>query len=366
MAGGPKLAAGPMGIREFLDNRQRAAANLFDYLLAGGVADTRRMPASIVEEAPKRTLFRYRPTSEAPPEGPPILLVPPLAAPATCFDLRRGCSLAQHLLSRRRPTYLVDYGPISLSDKDLGLEHWIDEIVPRAIERASEDAGGEPVQVVGWCLGGIMASLAVASHDLPVSAIAMVASPFDFTKVRLLNPIRQLGEVTDGRIVGGAIRAIGQAPATLVESAFKLSSATAYVKKPLTVLRRRTDREFLAHIEAVDALMGDMYAYPGRTMNQLYHRFFRVNELAEGTLTIGGRTVDLAQIRVPLLNVAGESDALVPVAAAHHLAQVAPNAPAVALRTAPGGHLGVLTGTKAGVTTWPMIDEFLAPSAPRR
>jgi hypothetical protein len=35
-----------------------------------------------------------------------VLLVPPLAAPAVCFDLRRGCSVAGHLL-RGHETYLV-------------------------------------------------------------------------------------------------------------------------------------------------------------------------------------------------------------------------------------------------------------------
>ncbi len=58
---------------------------------------------------------------------------------------------------------------------------------------ASEDAGGAPVQPVGWCLGGILTLLAVAAdRGLPVASVAMVASPFDFEQVRLLGPIRQL------------------------------------------------------------------------------------------------------------------------------------------------------------------------------
>jgi polyhydroxyalkanoate synthase len=39
-----------------------------------------------------------------------VLLVPPLAAPAICFDLRRGCSLAEHLLLSGQEVYIVDYG----------------------------------------------------------------------------------------------------------------------------------------------------------------------------------------------------------------------------------------------------------------
>jgi len=97
---------------------------------------------------------------------PPVLLVPPLAAPATCFDLRRGCSVAEHLLAAGHPTYLVDYGAIAFGDRNLGIEHWIDEVIPRSIDAVLADAGAEPVQLVGWCLGGIMALLAAAADLL--------------------------------------------------------------------------------------------------------------------------------------------------------------------------------------------------------
>ena len=37
-----------------------------------------------------------------------------------------------------------------------------------------------------------------------------------------------------------------------------------------------------------------------------------------------------------------------------------PNAAEVETHTAPGGHLGVLTGRSAMTTTWKYLDEFLA------
>ena len=61
--------------------------------------------------------------------------MPPLAAPAFCFDLRRGCSLAEHLLLAGQETYIVDYGEIEFSDRTLGLEHWFDEVIPESDPR---------------------------------------------------------------------------------------------------------------------------------------------------------------------------------------------------------------------------------------
>ena len=342
-----------------------AAANLYDGTLGGGLADLQRMPSTVIDVGPQRTLHRYHPVEGTARKRRPVLLVPPLAAPAICFDLRRGCSVAEHLLHGGRPTYLLDYGEIEYADRNLGLEHWIEDVVPNAIRAASEDAGA-PVQVVGWCLGGILALLALAADpSLPVTRIALVASPFDFSKVPLVAPLRPVAAVTQGWGITQLYRLLGGAPAPLVKRGYQLAGFDKYLTKPWTVLSNLHDRELLAQIEAVDAFMDRMHAYPGRTFGQLYHRFFRTNDLADGKLALEDHTLDLASVRLPVLAVAGRGDGIAPVAACHHVGDLLPEAN-VRLATAPGGHLGVLTGRAAAGSTWVLLDEFLDAPAKRR
>src|SRR3954447_14849554 len=161
--------------RVSVDNAINAGANAWDLYLGGGVARMHPTEKAIVDEGPQRTVYRCLRRGWQPSHATPILLVPPLAAPAWCFDLRQGCSLAEHLLARGYPTYVVDYGPISFSDRALGLEHWVDDVIPNAIEAVVRDSGRTDIQLVGWCLGGIMALLATAARDLPVRSVAMGA-----------------------------------------------------------------------------------------------------------------------------------------------------------------------------------------------
>jgi polyhydroxyalkanoate synthase subunit PhaC len=337
-----------------------AAANLYDMTLGGGLADTRRMPSELIDEGPLRRVHRYLPTAQS-ASSLPVLLVPPLAAPAVCFDLRRGCSVAEHLLQCGHDTYLVDYGPVRFSDRSLGLEHWIEDVVPRAVRGVSHAAGDRPVQLVGWCLGGILALLAqCADPSLAVASTTLVASPFDFSRVPLVAPLRPIAAVTQGHGVTQLYRFLGGAPAPLVKRGYQLAGIDKYVMKPWTIARNLHDRDLLAQIEAVDAFMDGMHAYPGRTFGQLYHRFFRTNDLADGRLALSAETLDLADVRVPVLAIAGEGDGIAPVAACHHVGDRLPGARSVRLETAPGGHLGVLTGRAARRTTWALIDGFLA------
>src|SRR3954447_16430008 len=181
----PAVFQSPLA-RASLDDLIDAGANAWDLYLGSAVAGWPPTERAIVDEGPQRTVYRYLRRGWQPSHSTPILRVPPLAAPAWCFDLRRGCSLAEHLLARGYPTYVVDYGAISFNDRALGLEHWVHDVIPNAIGAVVRDSRHSEIQLVGWCLGGIMALLAAAARDLPVRSVGLVASPFDFAEVRMM------------------------------------------------------------------------------------------------------------------------------------------------------------------------------------
>ncbi|MEV7550341.1 alpha/beta fold hydrolase [Amycolatopsis sp. NPDC089917] len=340
-----------------------AASNVVGKVLHGGVADLRPVPRVLIDQGPNRSVYRLR-TNGKPADGPPVLLVPPLAAPALCFDLRRGCSLAEHLVDGGRNTYLVDYGNVAFSDRRLGIEHWIEEVLPRAIRKVSEDSGGQGVHVIAWCLGGIFSLLTTADQpDLPIESIATIASPFDFTAIPLIAPFRPLVDLTGGHLLTPIYRVLGGAPSYLVSRVFRATGISKEITKPLAILKNLDDRDYLAQIEAVDHFMDNMIAYPGRTFGQIYHRFFRANDLAEGTVDLNGRIIALSGVKVPTLVIAGQNDTIAPRAAVERLTGLLDNSPSVTFETAPGGHLGVLTGRKARDTTWRYLDRFLDEQA---
>ena len=341
--------------------RRDAVVNLWDFLVKGGIADTTRTPSEIIDSGRTRELHRYTKAKGVRSKGMPLLFVPPLGSQASCFDLRRGLSLAEDFVNRGRPTYLVDYGPLKGDDRKVGIEHFVNEVLPPAIRRVSEDAGGRPVHLVGWSLGGILALTTAATHeDLPIQTVTMVASPIDSAKNPMLNTVRGIGAVTGGRIIGTGMKMMGSIPAPLVSLGFKATSLPVYLKKPRTLWSRRNDREFLGQIQAVDQIMNNMLAYPGRATLQAYHRLALRNELATGKIQGPNKLVDFADITIPVMNVAGKTDVLAPLASVQHVAAIVPNSPDVRLPICPGGHLGVLTGTKAPETTWVEINQFLA------
>lgn len=354
------------------DQLVAAASNVAHKLLYGGLADLRPMPRTLIDEGELREVYHYRPASPAMEAGDPILLVTPLAAPALCFDLRRGCSLVEHFVAAGRRTYLVEYGEVSFRNRGLGMEHWVDEVLPAAVQAVSEHAEGRPVHLVGWSLGGLFTLLTAADRpDLPIASVTVLGSPVDVTKVPLVAPVRPLLNLGDGRgLVTRGYRAIGGAPKPLVRWAFQLSSVQKLVTKPLAIATRLDDADFLAQLEAVDRFSRNMIAYPGRSFGQLYHRFVRGNALAEGEMELGGRTIRLAAITAPVLVFAGATDGIAPLASVQAVVPLLRGAREVRFEIVPGGHLGMLTGRAARATTWRVVDEWIgqwsSDAAPRR
>ncbi|WP_030166913.1 alpha/beta fold hydrolase [Spirillospora albida] len=340
-----------------------AAANAAHLARYGHLADLRPMPTVPVgggAAGEGAAVRRYRTARGLVPAGPPVLFVPPLAAPARCYDLRRGCSLAEHVVGRGRRSYLLDPGAAGKGAREQGIREWIGEVLPAAVRAVSRDAGGQPVQLVGWCLGGLFALLAAADAPrLPIASIAVIGTPADARGVRLtgsgLAPRRPAhGAESDvlALMFGGLSR-------PLLGRASTLAGFDKYVLRPSTLLAHLHNADFLAQIEALDHFANALLEYPACAAREIYRLLSRSTEPAGGGMELGDRRIDLGRVRVPVLAIAGRGDAIAPARAVRPLTRLLSGAPEVRVALAEGDHLGVLTGRSAKAGTWAHLDRWL-------
>ncbi|MWA00065.1 alpha/beta hydrolase [Actinomadura sp. LD22] len=330
-----------------------AAANAVQLARHGRIADLRPMPADPVEGGGDRCgVRRYRPPEGVVPAGPPVLFVPPPAAPARCYDLRRGCSLAEHVVRAGRRSYLLDRDPADSArsagrgGRDGGLREWVRDLLPGAIRAVSRDAGGQPVQLVGWSLGGVVALLAAADDPaLPIASVAAIAAPVDVRPPR--SPVRL------------PVRLPAPRPGAVLERLRRATGIDRVLLRPYRTLTHLDNADFLAQIEAVEQFTGTVTGFTGNAARRIQRAIFQDNALAAGGLEIDGRRVELRRIGVPVLAIAGRGDAVAPVRSVLPLIRLLPGAPKVRFEVASGGHLDVLTGRSARATTWAYLDRWL-------
>jgi polyhydroxyalkanoate synthase len=294
---------------------------------------------------------------------PPVLLVPPIAAPASCYDLDRDHSLVRHLLDTGRIPYVVDFGDIRRSDRHLGFEDFALDIVPQATARVLADFGGDgesELDLVAWSLGGTIGLLAVAAHpELPVRSITAVGTPLNYAFVPPYPLVRALMRPTRGTAPTAILRLLGGIPAPVVQIAYRATAWQRELKKPAFILSNLRNTEKLARMEVVNRFQRSFPGYPGRVAEQMWESFIYRGELATGVVTLGSRRFDLTTLGLPVQLFGSHRDVIVPWKAAHHGVGMLAGSRHVHFHTVEASHLGLIAGPEAVATTWPRIDAFL-------
>lgn len=333
-----------------------AARNAWGLSLGGGITPVERTASELVFSGHHRNLYRFAGTGRS----RPVLLVPPLAAPAHCFDLRPGQSLAAHLAGQDRSAYVVDYGSMHRSDRRLGFEYWTENVLPSTIRRISALHDGAPVDLIGWSLGGTISLLTAGSHpELPIGSVTAIGTPIDYTKIPALEPLRMIGRVTTEKPLTTLTWAAGGVPAPFVQVGYRFTALEREVTKPWFIAQNLNNTETLARMEAIDRFQSDMPGYPARLFHQMASQLVLGNALTNGRVVFGRRTIDLADVSVPVLAIGGTDDVLAPADSVAPVSTVLTGAPDVRFETAPGSHLGLVAGPNASKTSWSHIDTFL-------
>jgi poly(3-hydroxyalkanoate) synthetase len=85
---------------------------------------------------------------------------------------------------------------------------------------------------------------------------------------------------------------------------------------------------------------------------------YQANKLVKGKLKLGGKTVDLGKITMPILNIFASADHLVPPAATKPLNDLVSSTDKT-LYEFQGGHIGVFVGSRSQKELAPAISKWL-------
>jgi len=338
-------------------------------VLRGDLAPSSTTAATEISERPHARLVRYGTDDQyerARAAGAvPVLLVPPPAVPAWCYDLAPGVepanSVVEFLISAGTVPYVVDFGDVSRADRHIGFETYFDHLIPRAIAEVVDDFAGptDALDLMAWSLGGTLSFLTAANDPgLPIRSIITIGTPLNYMKIAPYPLLSALLKPTGGRPFTYLVRALAGVPAPAVRLGYKATAWQRELRKPLYILQNLNDREALARMQVIDRFQDSLPGYPGRLTEQMLVNLMIRNEIAHGTLRFDRHTVDVSAITAPVFMVGSHRDAIVPHAAAEHGLQLFGASEHVEFHTVEASHLGLLTGDTAARQTWPAIAAF--------
>jgi polyhydroxyalkanoate synthase subunit PhaC len=312
-------------------------------------------PRDVVWKRDKAELWRYH----GGPAGfaQPLLIVTSLVSRSYILDLLPGSSTVEYLRRQGLDVFMLDWGIPDHLDAGNTLETYVDEYLPRAVDAVLRETGADEITMVGYCLGGVLATLYVNAHaDERVRNLILLATPIDFGA---MGPM--VAALQDGRFEpDDLIDETGNVPADVLYSGFFMMAPTTVVAQNATLVENLWNDEFVRGFQAVSQWTRDQIPFPGAAFRQVVEDLIRRNRLIDGTLRIGGRAVDITWTGANVVCAMAEKDRVVPRAAAEPAGELIGHPERREMLLLPGGHATFGTGRSAFRHTLPRLTDWIA------
>jgi polyhydroxyalkanoate synthase len=206
--------------------------------------------------------------------------------------------------------FMISWHNPGAQDRDLGMEDYLRHGVLDAIDAVSAIVPGQQIDAVGYCLGGTLLAIAAAwlarQGNDRLHTLTLLAAQIDFTEageLTLFIDDSQLNFLED------LMWNQGYLDTRQMAGAFQLLRSNDLVWSQVVQHYLLGERKPMTDLMAWNA---DATRMPYRMHSEYLHSLFLKNELFEGRYKIGGRSIALGDIRVPVFAVATETDHVAP------------------------------------------------------
>jgi polyhydroxyalkanoate synthase len=315
--------------------------------------DIAATPHEVVYQEDRVRLKYYRPLKE-PRLKTPLLLIYALINRETMLDLQPDRSVIQNLLKEGIEVYLIDWGYPTRKDRYLTLDDHVNGYLDTMVDFLRERHRLPKINLMGVSMGGTMAVMYAALHPEKVNNLIATATPthFDTDKGLLYIWMKEID-------VDRMMDTFGNLPGDLLNIGFLLLNPARLVfDKYIGFLENMDDQEFVENFIRMEKWIFDCPAIPGETFRQFVKDCYQKNLLIHNKMEVGGKRVNLKKITMPLLNIYGRYDHLVPPEACKPLTRKvgSKDTADICLDT---GHIGILLGAKCQKELVPRIAGWL-------
>ena len=292
----------------------------------------------------------------------PLLIVPPLAINMLVYDLFPERSLVKYLLAQGFDVYLIDWGKPGRRQAHFTLATYVHKFMPGLIASVRDHSGSKDISLHGWSMGGGLAlAYAALSGDRGIRNIITLGTPVDgHANGALGRQYARLGRLLHkARLSWRKVPARwNYAPGWVNVIGFKLSDPVSSVKGYVDLFRNLHDREFVAQHANQGAFIDSLEAYPGGVIRDWMTSVWLENETASGQITVGRETAYFLNNKANILCIAGASDNLANQPCCERLLDVVGSKDRE-FYLAPGGHIGIVSGSQAAESVWRKTVEWL-------
>ena len=237
-----------------------------------------------------------------------MLIVYALINRETMLDLQPGRSVVQNLLKEGVDLYMIDWGYPTRKDRYLTIDDHVNGYMNNVVDFICERHGIYQINLMGICMGGTFSIMYAALHPEKIKNLITTVTPSNFdTNSGLLHVWTKEMNFTH------LVDAYGNVPGDLLNLGFLLlNPARLVIDKYKGYFENIHNKELTENFIRMEKWIFDSPDVPGETILQFIEDCYQKNLLIQSKMELAGELVDLAKITMPLLNIYGKYDHLVP------------------------------------------------------
>ena len=332
-----------------------------DRLEDAASADVGQTPSEVVYTENKLELLRYESVTEH-QHRVPILIVYALINRPYILDLQPDRSIVRRLLEAGHDVYLIDWHEPSELDTSLSLHDYVNRYVRNCVDEVCERSSQDAINVLGYCMGGTMSVMYAALYPEKVNALGLMATGLYFDDTGGILELWGDEEHYDPRSV---TETFGNVPGEFLAAGFdQMDPVPNNVTKYVNLYDRLENEDFVKNFARMEQWLSDSVDVAGGVYAQFLEDIYQDNRLYENELTIDGEQVDVTNIDMPLLQILGDYDNLVPPEASKPFNDVV-GTDDVSTIEYPSGHVGLAMSNGAHRDLWPEVAEWFLEHSER-
>jgi polyhydroxyalkanoate synthase len=250
--------------------------------------------------------------------------------------------------------YMVDWGYPTRKDRFLTIDDHVNGYMDNIVDFIRQKHNLPRINLMGICMGGAFSVMYSALHPEKIKNLVTTVTPTHFdTDTGLLHIWMKNTRALE---MGDAY---GNMPGDVMNLAFLLlNPARLILDKYVGFFEHMDNKEFVENFVRMEKWIFDSPDIPGATFRQFIEDLYKKNLLIQNKMELGGRRVDLKKITMPLLNIYGKFDHLVPPAACERLTAAvgSEDTEDLCLDT---GHIGIYVSSKYQAEFAPKIAGWL-------
>ncbi len=280
--------------------------------------------------------------------GPRVLFIPSLINRAYILDLNQDASMLRWLAANGAHPLLLDWGWPGEVERGFSLTDYI----AGRLERALAAIEG-PVVLAGYCMGGLLALAAALRQPAKVSALALLATPWDF---HASDPTGAKRLAESLPMLEPLMRVAGTLPIDALNTLFTMIDPHGVGDKYRDFAGQDKASARARRFVAMEDWLADGVPLAAPVARETLGGWYGANSPARGTWRVAGLGVDPAHLACPAFCAVPARDRLVPAESAHALAARLRD---VRVIEPAAGHIGMVAGTHAQSTLWQPFADWL-------